>query len=218
MPANPKSDVLSLMIERSLPKVIAIGSHSGRRTHGDKPKKMSVSVSYRQNVVIVLPNFNHVISAVPAARQCPRLENWWEGGMADLRKRFGQLVAAHRRRQGLTQEGLAEAADLSPEMVAKIETGKSGARFPVIERIAAALEIDPAELFTTQLPTGVFQKGAFAALSMRLVSLSESDLLWIGRIIDAILSSKIANSSRETPLEKTSPKTRASRPRASRRS
>jgi transcriptional regulator with XRE-family HTH domain len=78
--------------------------------------------------------------------------------MTDLRKRFGQLVAAHRRRQGLTQEGLAEAADLSPEMVAKIETGKSGARFPVIERIADALDVDPAELFTTQLPPGLFRK------------------------------------------------------------
>jgi len=136
--------------------------------------------------------------------------------MADLRKRFGQLVAAHRRRQGLTQEGLAEAADLSPEMVAKIESGKSGARFPVIERIAAAMDIDLAELFTTQLPTGAFQNGAFAALSLRLASLSESDLRWIGRIIDAILSSKITNSSREAPVARTSPKTRSGKPRASR--
>lgn len=30
--------------------------------------------------------------------------------MADLRKRFGELLAAHRRRRGLTQEELAEAA------------------------------------------------------------------------------------------------------------
>jgi transcriptional regulator with XRE-family HTH domain len=32
--------------------------------------------------------------------------------MADLRKRFGELLAAHRRRRGLTQEALAEAAGL----------------------------------------------------------------------------------------------------------
>jgi transcriptional regulator with XRE-family HTH domain len=138
--------------------------------------------------------------------------------MVDLRKRFGQLVATHRRRQGLTQEGLAEAADLSPEMVAKIETGKSGARFPVIERIAAVLEIDPAELFTTQLPTGAFRNGAFAALSLRLASLSEGNLHWIGRIVDAVLSPRITNSSQEAPVARTSPKTRASRPRASRKS
>jgi transcriptional regulator with XRE-family HTH domain len=137
--------------------------------------------------------------------------------MADLRKRFGQLVAAHRRRHGLTQEGLAEAADLSPEMVAKIETGKSGARFPVIERIAVALDIDPAELFTTQLPTGAFQKGAFAALSLRLASLSESDLLWISRIVDAVLSSKTVNPPHEAPTERTLPKARTSKRRTSRR-
>jgi transcriptional regulator with XRE-family HTH domain len=127
------------------------------------------------------------------------------------------LVAAHRRRQWLTQEGLAEVADLSPEMVAKIETGKSGARFPVIERIAAALDIDPAELFTTQLPSGAFQKGAYGALSMRLSSLSEGDLLWIGRIIDAVLTSKASNSAQEAQITKTSPRARASKPRASRR-
>ena len=103
------------------------------------------------------------------------------------RRRFPPQIIAHavwlyfRRRQGLTQEGLAEAADLSPEMVAKIETGKSGARFPVIERIAGALDIDPAELFTTQLPSGAFQKGAIGALSLRLASLSEGDLLWISK-------------------------------------
>lgn len=137
--------------------------------------------------------------------------------MADLRKRFGQLVAAHRRRQGLTQEGLAEAADLSPEMVAKIETGKSGARFPVIERIAGALDIDPAELFTTQLPAGALQKSAYGALSLRLASLAEGDLLWIGRIVDAALSPKNTNPPQEKSTERTLPKARSSKPRASRR-
>lgn len=137
--------------------------------------------------------------------------------MADLRKRFGQLVAAHRRRQGLTQEGLAEAADLSPEMVAKIETGKSGARFPVIERIAAALDVDPAELFTTQLSTGAFRRGAFAALSLRLASLSETDLLWIGRIVDAVLSSKVTISRQEAEITKALPKAHSSKPDAPRR-
>jgi transcriptional regulator with XRE-family HTH domain len=137
--------------------------------------------------------------------------------MADLRKRFGQLVAAHRRRHGLTQESLAEAADLSPEMVAKIETGKSGARFPVIERIAAALDIDPAELFTTQLPAGAFQKSAFGALSLRLVTLTEGDLLWIGRIVDAALTPKNNDVPREMPPGRTPPKARSNKVRASRK-
>ena len=37
--------------------------------------------------------------------------------MADLRERFGRLLAAHRRREGLTQEALAEAAGLSVDMM-----------------------------------------------------------------------------------------------------
>jgi transcriptional regulator with XRE-family HTH domain len=127
--------------------------------------------------------------------------------MADLRKRFGQLVAAHRRRKGLTQEGLAEAADLSPEMVAKIETGRSGARFPAIERIAAALGVDPAELFTTQFSDGAFQKGAFAALSLRLASLPEGDLLWIGRVIESMLSSRTTVSAEKSTVEQVFPET-----------
>ena len=55
--------------------------------------------------------------------------------MNDLRKRFGRLVAAHRRRRRLTQEALAEAAAVSIDTIAKIEGGATGARFPVIERL-----------------------------------------------------------------------------------
>jgi transcriptional regulator with XRE-family HTH domain len=68
--------------------------------------------------------------------------------MADLRKRFGELLAAHRRRRGMTQEDLAEAAGLSVDMISKIEVGATGARFPSIERLAKAGQVDPAELFT----------------------------------------------------------------------
>lgn len=69
--------------------------------------------------------------------------------MADLRKRFGGLVVAHRRRRGMTQQQLADAARLSPTMIGRIEAGTTGARFPSIERIAKALDVDPAQLFST---------------------------------------------------------------------
>ncbi len=105
--------------------------------------------------------------------------------MADLRKRFGRLVAAHRRRVGLTQEALAEAADLSVDMVSKIEVGASGARFPVIERLASVLKVDPAEFFTTEIPSGAVRRKAFSELSHRLVGLPDTDLEWISRLLDA---------------------------------
>jgi transcriptional regulator with XRE-family HTH domain len=105
--------------------------------------------------------------------------------MGDLRKRFGRLLAAHRRRNGLTQERLAERAELSTDMIAKIETGATGARFPVIERLASALEIDPAELFTSEIPKGALMRGAFAKISSQLVGLPEAELLWISNLLDA---------------------------------
>jgi transcriptional regulator with XRE-family HTH domain len=107
--------------------------------------------------------------------------------MADLRKRFGELLAAHRRRRGLTQEDLAEAAGLSVDMISKIEVGATGARFPSIERLAQAVQVDPAELFTSDLPTGSMNRGAFGEISAKLAPLPESDLVWISALLDVAL-------------------------------
>jgi transcriptional regulator with XRE-family HTH domain len=107
--------------------------------------------------------------------------------MADLRKRFGELLAAHRRRRGLTQEDLAEAAGLSVDMISKIEVGATGARFPSIERLAQAVQVDPAELFTSDLPKGSMNRGAFGEISAKLSSLPESDLAWVSALLDVAL-------------------------------
>lgn len=110
--------------------------------------------------------------------------------MADLRKRFGRLLAAHRRRLGYTQEALAEAAGLSVDMISKLEVGVTGARFLAIERLADALQIDPAELFTSEIPTGTLKRGAYGEVSRMLIDLDEPDLIWVKTILDAALSSR----------------------------
>lgn len=79
---------------------------------------------------------------------------------------------------------LAEAANISCDMVTKIENGASGARFPVIERIAEALDIDPAELFTTELRNGSIRRGAFDELTVRLAALSEADLIKLIHVLE----------------------------------
>jgi transcriptional regulator with XRE-family HTH domain len=107
--------------------------------------------------------------------------------MDDLRKRFGKLLAAHRRERGWTQGELAERAQISIDMVSKLETGSSGARFPVIERLADTLQVDPAELFTTELPKGAFARRELTSITSRLASLSDNDLAWIGNLIDSAL-------------------------------
>jgi len=100
------------------------------------------------------------------------------------------LVAAHRQRRELTQNALAEAARISPDMVAKIEHAASGARFPVIERIAKALAVDPSELFTTEVTGGPFRRGTHLEITTRLASLSEEELQRVVRMLDVLLTGK----------------------------
>jgi transcriptional regulator with XRE-family HTH domain len=107
--------------------------------------------------------------------------------MVDLRGRFGGLVKAHRARLGLTQEALAERANISTDMVSKIEIGASGARFGVITQLAEALDVDPAELFTPNLPAGQLQRPTLTEISIRLAGLSEGELLWLRGILEAAL-------------------------------
>src|SRR3546814_14466440 len=110
--------------------------------------------------------------------------------MVDLRTRFGRLVKSHRVRAGLTQEALAERANISTDMISKIEGGSSGARFAVISQIANALEVDPAELFTPNLPAGQLQRATLTDIVSRLASLSDGDLRWLNGVIEAALRPK----------------------------
>ena len=107
--------------------------------------------------------------------------------MNDLRKRFGKLLAAHRRRAELTQLQLAEQAGVSVAMISKIEIGASGARFPVIEKLADALGIDPAELFTTEIPNTAFKRGPLLDIAVTLADLPREDQVWIKGVIEAAL-------------------------------
>lgn len=110
--------------------------------------------------------------------------------MGDLKQRFGNLVAAHRRRMGWTQRQLAEAADLSDDMVARVETGSTGVSFRTIEKLAAALAVDPAELFTADLPGGSLQRRPATELTARLANLKPEEIGWLSGIIDAALKPK----------------------------
>ncbi|MEC5293834.1 helix-turn-helix transcriptional regulator [Aurantimonas sp. C2-3-R2] len=104
-----------------------------------------------------------------------------------MRKRFGRLVAAHRARLGITQEALAERAGLSVDMISKIETGASGARFPAIERLAQALNVDPAQLFGPGFRPDASNSTEYEELASRLVALPSEELLWLTGIIEAAL-------------------------------
>lgn len=110
--------------------------------------------------------------------------------MDDLRTRFGRLVKAHRQRLKLTQDALAERANISTDMISKIEGGNSGARFGVITQLARALEVDPAELFTPDLPTGQLQRSKLNDITSRLATLDDGDLQWLNGVLEAALRPK----------------------------
>jgi transcriptional regulator with XRE-family HTH domain len=107
-----------------------------------------------------------------------------------LKQRFGGLVAAHRKRVGWTQRQLAEAADLSDDMIARIEVGSTGVSFATVEKLASALQIDPAELFTADLPTGSLQRQPLSDLTVKLAGLRSDDIKWLTRIVEAALAPK----------------------------
>lgn len=114
--------------------------------------------------------------------------------MDDIRVRFGRLVAAHRRRQGLSQQQLAEQSELSLDTINRVERGVAGVKFSSIDRIAAALKVDPAELFTPDLPHGYGRRRELSNITARLSTLSDSDLVWVDTLLDAALKSRTVKS------------------------
>lgn len=110
--------------------------------------------------------------------------------MTALRVRFGRLLAFHRKKRKLTQEALAAAAGLSVDMISRMESGGTGARFATIEKLSAALEIDAAELFAADFKEVEMNRPALRAVTARLMSLSDRELKWAGELLDKALEAK----------------------------
>src|SRR5690606_41465162 len=65
-------------------------------------------------------------------------------------------------------------------------------------KIAGALQVDPAELFSAEVPSGTLQRGTLRELTIRLASLPDDQLRWIGGVIDAALKGKSRRSEEHT--------------------
>jgi transcriptional regulator with XRE-family HTH domain len=63
------------------------------------------------------------------------------------REIIGEAVLRNRRRAGLSQEALAEKADIHPNYVGRIERGECSATVGILLRLARALGIRPYKLF-----------------------------------------------------------------------
>jgi transcriptional regulator with XRE-family HTH domain len=71
--------------------------------------------------------------------------------MSGLRTILALNMKEQRRILGLTQSQLAERVNTSTNYIALIETEKKFPKPEMLERIAAALEIDPTALFATEV-------------------------------------------------------------------
>lgn len=68
--------------------------------------------------------------------------------MDDLRTALGRRVRSLRERKGLSQEQLAEAADLHWTYVSGIERGKRNPGLNTLGRLARALGVTPSKLLS----------------------------------------------------------------------
>lgn len=65
----------------------------------------------------------------------------------DIRARFGKKVRAMRAAAGLSQDELADRADIHRTFMSGIERGKRAPTIVVVEKIAIALNVSPGTLF-----------------------------------------------------------------------
>lgn len=68
-------------------------------------------------------------------------------GPADIRERFGDAVRRRREELGLTQEDLADKAEIHRTYLSDIERGSRNVSLINIEHLATALDLSIAELF-----------------------------------------------------------------------
>jgi len=69
----------------------------------------------------------------------------------DIVSRFGASVRHLRRRMGISQEALAERADLHRTYVAGIEGGVRNVTLKVVDKLAKALQVSPAALLSGEM-------------------------------------------------------------------
>lgn len=65
-----------------------------------------------------------------------------------LQKKLGQRIAALRKKQGLTQEALAEVIGCSVEFISLVERGVNAPSVAGLQDFADALKVEVRDLFT----------------------------------------------------------------------
>jgi transcriptional regulator with XRE-family HTH domain len=106
----------------------------------------------------------------------------------ELRELFRSSLRQSRRSRGLTQAQLAEAADLSLEMIGRLERGLTAPSLETVAALAAALHVAPAVLFGAE-PTGISgeRRETLERINKLLASGSDAELKRAERVLGALL-------------------------------
>ena len=89
-----------------------------------------------------------------------------------LAKRIGKRIADRRKVLGWTQEQLAERVRVDAETISRFERGVNLPSLPTLERLAAALRVEPGDLLTRAEPEKLKES---AAISTLISELSDGD-------------------------------------------
>lgn len=109
--------------------------------------------------------------------------------MENLRKLFGSSLRGCRRARGLTQAQLAEATDLSLEMIGRLERGVTAPSFETIAALVDALKVPVAALFGARETRIEGERGeCLGRIDRALANTPDNELRRIERVLAALLS------------------------------
>lgn len=92
--------------------------------------------------------------------------------MTNIQRCLAQNMKFYRKKYGLSQAALAEKAETAPNYIALIEVGKNFPSLQMLEKIAAALNVDALDLFDKQNITVISGDKLLADLLQSVSSVS----------------------------------------------
>ena len=110
--------------------------------------------------------------------------------MSDLKKLFGGSLRQSRKLKGWTQAQLADAADLSLDMIGRMERGQAAPSFETIEALANVLGVVPAVPLGSPRPAKGESSERYRLLrsiDRMLSNANDADLRRVERVIAAFL-------------------------------
>ena len=100
---------------------------------------------------------------------------------------LGKRIKSLRKKAGLTQEELANAINISPHFLSRIENGKEKPSLDTIEKIAETLDVSVYDLFKFDTQSKTYKENYDKKISVFLKSLSKKEKLFLMEEIKSLV-------------------------------